>query len=156
MAEKRKFETVICVKNGARTTFKLELFPAGQWEKSAQGRFRCRINRRWHDLAEGGPAYLDMQQVGGLVATLAKSGKVPLPAPAPDLPRSSRVSVPNGHVVGGQVMYDGALTTSDVILGYDGRWYVQVLSLDRGHTFVLVNDLIINTRWNGQRHVPVK
>ena len=156
MAEKRKFETVICVKNGAKTLFKLELFPAEQWEKSAQGRYRCRINRRWHDLVEGGAAYLDMQQVGGLVATLAGSGAMPLPAPAPDLPRSSRVSVPNGNVIGGQIMYDRAQTVSDPILGYDGRWFVQVYTWDQGHMFVPVNDLTINSRWDGQRHVPVK
>ena len=143
MAEKRKFESVICVKIGAKTSFKIELFPAEQWVESAQGRYRLRINRRWHDGADGKPAYLDMVQVAALVGSLAKGGDLELPQ-KPDLPAKTRVSAPNGNIIGGKMQYDGCWTSTEPILGYDGVWYVVVFLYGKGDVLMPVHDLIIH------------
>ncbi len=156
MAEIRKFETVICVKNGAKTAFRIELFCAEQWANSAQGRYRCRVNRRWRNGSDGKPAYLDLPQIGELVAELAGGDAAPTLEPPPDLPRGSRVSAPNGNVVNGQALYDLTQTVSDPIRAHDGRWYVLVLIWERGHVFVPVDTLQIKTLWKDGRHSPVK
>ncbi len=156
MAEKRKFERVICVKSDAKTAYKIELFCATQWSKSAQGRYRLRINRRWHNAHDGAPVYLDMAQVGALVAGMAGGKILSAPPGAPNLPRSSSVSVPNGNVIGGQVMYDLVHTLSDPIRAHDGRWYVLVQVWGRGPRFAAVDTLVIRTRWLDGRHVPAQ
>ena len=143
MAEKRKFESVICVKIGAKIRFKIELSPAEQWLKSAQGRYRLRVNRRWHNAPDGARAYLDMVQVAALVGSLASGGELKLP-PKPNLPAKSRVSVPNGKVLGDQILYDSAWTCTEPILGHDGIWYVGVYMLDRGNIMVPVHTLKIH------------
>lgn len=142
MAEKRTFKSVICVKIGAKTMFKIELFPAAQWSESAQGRYRLRINRRWHDLPDGGHAYLDLEQAYLLAATLAKGQDIKLP-PAPGLPRGTSVSVASGRSHCDIVWRDVTRTITPPILGHDGRWYVGILSWARGVEFVAVDDLII-------------
>ena len=143
MAEKRKVESVICVKIGAKVRFKIELFPAEQWSESAQGRYRLRVNRCWHNAPDGSPAYLDMVQVAALVGSLAQGGELKLP-PKPDLPAKSRVSVPNGKVLGDQILYDSAWTHTEPILGYDGIWYVCVHTYEKGIITVPVHTLIIH------------
>lgn len=148
MAEKRKHTQSICVKIDAKTLFKIELFPAGQWAESAQqsadlaGRFRLRINRRWHNMPDGGPAYLDLMQVGVIVAALA-AGMDVAPEPAPNVPKGTRVSVPNGRMLAGEPLYDSAKTHTDPIRGYDGRWYVNVVLFDKGSIMAPVDTLII-------------
>ena len=142
MAEKRKFDSVICVKIGAKTMFKIELFPATQWSESAQGRYRLRINRRWHDLPDGGHAYLDMAQVALLAATLAEGQDISLP-PAPSIPRGTAVSVPNGRTHCGVAWRDVTRTTTPPILAHDGRWYVGVIKYDQGQVFAAVDELVM-------------
>lgn len=142
MAEKRKFESMICVKIGAKISFKIELFPAEQWAESAQGRYRLRVNRRWHNGPDGAPVYLDMVQIAALVGALAQGGDLTLD-PVPDIPRGSSVSVPNGRTWGGVVWRDVTRTVTPVIRAHDGRWYVGVIMIDQGTIFIPVADLII-------------
>ena len=147
MAEKRKSIQTICVKINAKKLFKIEMFPAEQWQESAQagaacaGRYRLRINRRWHDLPEGGPAYLDITQAYALAATLAV-GESPVMDPAPDLPRGTPVSAPNGRTLAGVVMRDVTRTITEPIRAYDGRWYAGVTIIGKGCVMMPVNELI--------------
>ena len=142
MAEKRKFDFSICVKIDAKTAFKVELFDAAQWQKAEQGRYRCRVSGRWHDLPDGKPAYLDMRQALELVEALTRGGDLRLD-PEPDIPIATAVSVPNGEVIGGVVMRDITRVTTPPVRGYDGRWYVGVLLYGRGTVIFPTTDLII-------------
>lgn len=148
MAEKRTFSSSVCVKSGAKTMFKIEFFPAEQWQESTQaggelaGRYRLRINRRWHDLPEGGPAFLDVVQIAVLMASLATGTDPALPA-APDLPRTSVVSVPNGRILAGQTQREVTRTITDPFRAYDGRWHVAVTLYGKGGVIMPVADVII-------------
>lgn len=141
MAEKRNFCSVICVKTSAKSTVKIELFPSEQWEDGETGRYRLRIDRKWHDHPDGGNAYLDLVQIGTLAASLAVGMPQAL-APEPDLPSGSSVSVPNGRILCGQVQRDVTRTTTPPILAYDGRWYAGVLMWRRGTVMKPVDELI--------------
>lgn len=145
MAEHRKFSSVICVKTGAKTAAKIELFPAEQWLESAQGRYRLRINRRWHDFPEGGMAFLDARQVSDLVAGLA-TGESPDLATAPDLECGTPVSVPNGRILAGEAMRDVTRTATPLIRAYDGEWYAGVHLVGKGSVFVNAKDIIKKQR----------
>ena len=152
MAEKRKFALAICVKIDAKTAVKIELFDAVQWSESAQGRYRCRVNRRWHDLPDGGHAYLDMRQIMELAVALAQGGNLHL-APMPRIPYGTAVSLPNGNVVEGVVRRDVTRTMTPPIRGHDGRWYVGVLAWG-GTVLAPVDDLIIlPPKLGGKRRV---
>ncbi len=146
MAEKRKFSSSICVKVNAKTTAKIELFPAEQWAKTAQeitafaGRFRLRINRRWHDLPEGAMALLDSQQIGILVASLAAGGHLTEPPAAPDLPRGTSVRIPTRKLAGVQ-QYEISRTHTEPMRGHDGRFYVNVVLFKEGSIMVPVDTL---------------
>ena len=133
MAEKRKFESVICVKIGAKTAFKIELFPAVQWSESAQERYRLRINRRWHDGSDGGHMYLDYAQVATLAATLAAGQDISLP-PAPDIPRGTSVSVLNGRIVCGVAQRDVTRTVTPPIRGMTETGTLALCSGTRGNS----------------------
>lgn len=85
------------------------------------GRFRVRVNRRWHDGPEGEMVFLDMVQISVLVGMLANGDKLSLP-PKPDLPKRSRVGVPNGKMLAGEPLYESSLTHTEPMIGYDGRW----------------------------------
>lgn len=141
MAEHRKFDSVICVKKGAKTVVKIERFPAEQWEKSAQGRFRLRINRRWHDGPDGEMVFLDMAQAWELAAKLDAGESVDL-VPAPDLPRGTPVRVPTRQLDGEQ-LYEVSRTHTTPMRGHDGRWYVNVTLFDKGSVMVAVDTLKI-------------
>lgn len=141
MAEHRKFTSVICVKTGAKTVVKIELFPAEQWQESAQGRFRCRVNRRWFDGPDGEMVFLDMAQVWELAAKLDAGESVDL-APAPDLPRGTAVRVPTRQLSGEQ-LYEVSRTHTVPMRGHDGRWYVNVVLFDKGSVMVAVDTLHI-------------
>lgn len=148
MAEKRKFDLVICVKINAKAAFKIELFDASQWSESAQGRYRLRINRRWHNAPDGKHIYLDMVQVVALVGSLAQGKGLSLD-PAPNIPRGTPVSVANGGSHCGIAWRDVTHTATPTIQGYDGRWYVGVVVYGQGCVFVPVSDLIILPRRDG-------
>jgi hypothetical protein len=146
MADPRKPDFVICVKNSAKTAYKIECFSAALWPKSAQekpGTFRVRLNRRWLD-DNGDMAFVSYAQLAMTVAVLVHGGPLPQDAPAPELPRGTRVSVPNGRVIDGKVMYDGSRTYTDPLRGYDGRWYVNVVTPTLGNAMVAVDTLKIH------------
>lgn len=140
--DNRKFCATICVKSGT-TRARLELADAARHGGPA-GRYRVRIDRRWHDQPEGADAWLDPTGVGTLVAELLSGAGLPdAVPPRPDLPRGTRVSAPNGREVGGLPMRDGTRTATEPVLGYDGRWLVGVILCGRGVVMVPVDDLVV-------------
>lgn len=151
MAEKRKFSSSICVKIDAKTLFKIELFPAEQWAESAQAAedlsecYRLRVNRRWHDEPDGRHVYLDVVQVAALAAALAAGQDIALP-PEPVLPRGSAVSAYIRRTADGAREPVGTHTVTEPFRGYDGRWYVGVISYGKGTLMVPVEDVKIKGR----------
>ena len=149
MAEKRKFTASVCVKIDAKTVAKIELSPASEWSKTAQG-YRLRVNRKYHNGPGGGMLFLQPGEVGEFVAAHACGSDLPelpqAPAlpPAPDLPRKTRVSVPNGRTLAGEAQYDGSRTETDPLLAHDGLWYVNVVTPTLGSVMVPVDTLIIH------------
>lgn len=161
MPDIRKFMATVCVKSGT-TRARLELADAARHGGPA-GRYRVRIDRRWHDQPDGADAsllspsvglargarptaaaWLDPTDVGTLVAALLAGSSVPdAVPPRPDLPRGTRVSAPNGRESGGLPMRDSTRTATEPVLGYDGRWLVGVILCGRGVVMVPVDDLVV-------------
>ena len=150
MAEHRRPTESICVKTSAKTAFKIELFPAEQWQKSAQGRFRLRVNRRWIDSPEGVPMYMDRAQIGTFVSKLGDKQTLSTVPPKPDLPPKTRVNVPNGKALAGVKLYDISWTITEPFLGYDGRWYVCANLYGVGGAMVPVDEIILKKKGPAQ------
>lgn len=140
--DNRKFCATICVKSGT-TRARLELADAARHGGPA-GRYRVRIDRRWHDQPDGADAWLDPTDVGTLVAALLAGSSVPdAVPPRPDLPRGTRVSAPNGRESGGLPMRDSTRTATEPVLGYDGQWMVGVILCGHGVVLVPVEELTV-------------
>ena len=88
--DNRKFCASISVRNGERR-LKLELSPASL-HGGPEGFYRVRLARRWLDTEDGAPRFFDRDGIARLAAELALCG-LETPAPAPDIPCNSRVSV---------------------------------------------------------------
>ena len=144
MAEKRQPSKTICVKNNAKIEQKIELFRAEQWQDGPVGCYRVRVNRKWHQPADG-RLYCTEAAVLRLVGELSL-GHAPALPDMPDIPRGSRVSVPNGIVVDGEQRYDGTFTSTPPIRGYGGEWYVGVLLPGQGFHFVRADTVVVHRR----------
>lgn len=140
--DKRQFCGSFSVKvDTKRVAF--ELSPAALYG-GPDGLFRVRVARRWVDTADGKPRFLDRAGLAALVVDAAL-GVLPEPAPAPDIPFPSRVSV---RLWRGDVpYYQGTWTNTPPILDHAGRWVVNV-SLDGQRVFVPVEDVFVS----GGRH----
>ena len=133
--DKRKFTGSISVRTcGERV--KLELSPASL-HGGPEGFYRIRLARRWLDTEDGSPRFFDRDGIARLAAELALCGLEP-PAPAPDIPINSRVSVRRADG-----FYEGTWTNTDPILDYTGRWVVNV-SLGGKREFVPVADVTVH------------
>jgi hypothetical protein len=118
---------------------KLELSPAEKYGGEA-GLFRVRIGRRWIDTPEGKPLFFDRARLAELIAAHALGEAVAvLPDTAPDLPRNSRVSVKFWHR--GMPWCEGVFTSSPPWRGFDGRFYVWVMTYAAGFIAVPVDDV---------------
>lgn len=144
--EKRKFSSSICVKNNAKTTQKIELFPSEQWQDGPAGCYRVRINRKWHHTPEG-KVYCTPATVMHLVTSLALDTLPQLPE-APIIPCRSRVSAPNGKVLDGVPLYDATYTTTPPFRGYDGDFYVGVYLYGQGVQMVRASELVLKSKAN--------
>lgn len=102
--------------------------------------FRVRVARRWVDTAEGTPRFFDRTGLAALVVDAAL-GVLPEPAPAPELPCPSRVSVRTWK--DDMPYYEGTWTNTPPIRAYDGRWVVNV-SLGGKRVFVPVEDITVH------------
>lgn len=137
--DNRKFSGSVSIRLGARRV-KLELSPA-ELHGGAEGLFRVRVDRRWHDHQDGGPLFFDRSGLAELVAALAFDAQLPALPEAPFLPRHTRVSVKFWH--GDNPHWEGVWTSTPPIRGHDGQFYVGVMTLAAGFIFVPVNDVTI-------------
>lgn len=134
--DNRKFRASISVRNGEERA-KLELSPAPLYGGPG-GFYRVRAARRWVDTADGKPRFFDRAGLAALVVDAAL-GVLPEPAPAPDIPCPSRVSVRFWR--DDMPFYAGTWTNTPPILDHAGRWMVNV-SLGGKRVFVPVEDII--------------
>lgn len=135
---KRKFTGSVSIRTG-ETRVKFELSPANL-HGGPKELFRIRINRRWHDTPDGQMIFVDKKSLAQIIADYALEDVSEL-APCPDIPRNSRVSVKFWYK--GRLHQEGVYTITTPILGYDGRYYVGVYTIDAGFLFVSVEDIYI-------------
>lgn len=136
--DKREFCGSFSVKvDTKRVAF--ELSPAALYG-GAEGFFRVRMSRRWIDTAEGKPRFFDRAALAALVVDAALGG-LPEPAPAPDIPCPSRVTVRVWR--DDMPFYAGTWTNTPPILDHAGRWVVNV-SLGGKRVFVPVEDVVVH------------
>ena len=147
MSEKRKKISSFCLRNGA-TTIRVGLYEADQWEDGEPCCYRVNIDGRWHDAPDGSRLWLDVEEVGGLVSNLMLYGSELPPPPAlppkPVVHKGQPVSLPcgpftaKGEPLGREV---GRISSEDVLLGYDGQWYVIAGGVTRRLGFVAYGDI---------------
>lgn len=133
--DNRKFCASISVRNGEERA-KVELSPA-TLHGGPEGFYRVRLNRRWLDTEDGTPRFFNRNGIALLAAELALCG-LEAPAPVPDIPINSRVSVRRADG-----LYEGTWTNTAPILDYTGRWMVNV-SLGSRRVFVPVEDIVVH------------
>ncbi len=133
--DNRKFCASISVRNG-ETRVKLECSPA-PLHGGPEGFYRVRLARRWLDTKDGRPRFFDRDGIARLAAELALGG-LEAPAPSPDIPCNSRVSV---KIADG--FYEGTWTNTEPVLDYRGRWVVNV-SLGGKRVFVPVETVVVH------------
>lgn len=153
---KRIFTASFSVRFGTQR-IRFELSPA-PLHGGGEGLFRVRINRRWHDGADGQPLFLDQSMLAALLAqtALGDMPAPPLPAPLPPMPALSnkmRISVPLEQDKGGMPRYEGTWTHSPPILAHDGRWMIAVFLLGKGVVFVPCDDVIPVKAFKETHHV---
>ena len=139
--DNRKFSGSVSIRLGDRR-LKLELSPA-ELHDGAEGLFRVRVNRRWYDHEDGGPLFFDRAGLADLTAALAFDALPPLPE-APDLPRNTRASVTFWH--NDLAHCEGVWTSTPPFRGYDGRFYVGVMTVAAGFIFVPVDDVTVQEK----------
>ena len=136
--DNRKFTGSMSVRIDTRRV-KLELSPA-PLHGGPEGMYRVRVDRRWLDAEDGQSRFLDRIGIANLAARIALCD-LETPAPAPDMPCPSRVSV---RVWKDDMPYfEGTWTNTPPIRAYDGRWVVNV-SLGGKRVFVPVEDVFIS------------
>lgn len=137
-ADNRKFCGSMSVRIDTRRV-KLELSPAPLYG-GPEGFYRVRAARRWVDTPDGRPRFFNRAGLAALVADAALCG-LPEPAPAPDIPCPSPVTVRTWR--NDMPHYEGTWTNTTPILDYTGRWVVNV-SLGGKRVFVPVEDVFIS------------
>lgn len=126
------------------TRSKLELSPA-ELHGGEEGLFRVRMKRRWLDSPEGKPLFFDKVRLAELIAGHVFADAVgTLPATAPDIPRNTRVSVKFWHK--DMPHHEGVFTSSPPYRGFDGRFYVWVMTYAAGFIAVPVEDVTVIQR----------
>ena len=120
---------------------KLELSPAEE-HGGEPGLFRVRIGRRWVDTPEGGKLFFDRVRLADfLAAHVFGEAVATMPTKAPDIPRGSRVSVKFWH--DDMPHSEAVYTSSPVYRGFDGRFYVWVMTYEAGFIAAPVEDVTV-------------
>lgn len=141
--DNRKFSGSVSIRV-EDTRSKLELSPA-ELHGGEEGLFRVRIKRRWLDSPEGKPLFFDKVRLAELIAGHVFADAVAtLPETAPDIPRNTRVSVKFWH--DDMPHSEGAWTASPPYRGFDGQFYVWVMTYDAGFIAVPVKDVTVTQR----------
>jgi hypothetical protein len=136
--DKREFSGSISVRIDTMRR-KFELSPAENYS-GLRGLFRVRSGRRWIDTPEGKPLFFDRARLADLIADHVFGEAVAeLPDSAPDLPRNSRVTVKFRH--NGADRCEGAFTASPPWRGFDGLFYVWVMTCAAGFIAVPVENV---------------
>jgi hypothetical protein len=144
--DKREFCGSVSVRIDT-TRCKLELSPAERYG-GGEGLFRVRIGRRWIDAPPDGdgavkPLFFDRARLADLIAAHAFGEAVTaMPEGAPDIPRNSRVTVKFWHK--GEPWSEGVFTSSPPWRGFDGRFYVWVMTYKAGFVAVPVEDVEVH------------
>jgi hypothetical protein len=139
MKDKRKFYGSISVRINTQRR-KLELSPAELYG-GAEGLFRVRLGRRWLDTLEGKPLFFDRLRLAELLASEMFGECAVLPDAPPDIPRGTRVSVKFWH--NNMPWQEGVFTSSPPWRGFDGRFYIWVMTYAEGFIAVPVEDVTI-------------
>ena len=120
---------------------KLELSPAENYG-GPEGLYRVRAGRRWIDTPEGEPLFFDRARLADLVAGQTFGEQLAaLPATAPDIPNKSRVTV--RFEKDGNLYHEGTFTWTPPFRGFDGRFYVFVLTYEAGLIAVPTDDVTL-------------
>jgi len=123
---------------------KLELSPAENYG-GEEGLFRVRIGRRWIDTPEGAPLFFDRVRLADLLASHVFGEAVAtMPEAAPVLPRNTRVSVKFRHE--GSPHQEATYTASPPWRGFNGRFFVWVMTYEAGFIAVPVEDVEVKRR----------
>lgn len=131
------------------TRTKIDLSPAEE-HGGEEGLFRVRIGRRWLDTPEGGKLFFDKIRLAELVAAhVFADVDATLPTAAPDIPCHSRVSVKFWH--GGNPHSEAVYTATPFFRGFDGRFYVWVMTYEAGFICVPSKDVTLIERKRGAR-----
>ena len=140
--DNRKFSGSISVRIGTKR-IKIELSPA-EIHDGQPGLFRVRIGRRWVDAPEGTLLFFDRTALASLIAEAALGELEVLPSEPPSLPRNTRVSVK--FWIDDSPHQEATWTSTLPIRGYDGKFYVGVMTYAAGFIFVPVEDVIRKDR----------
>ena len=139
--DKHEFCGSISVRIGT-SRHKLDLSPAEHYG-GPQGLFRARFKRRWVNGQDGMPLFFDEIGLGEFIAAQMFGNEIPLlPAKAPDVPRNSRVTVKFWQ--SGMPRTEGAFTLTPPHQGYDGKYYVWVMTYSAGLICVSTNDITLH------------
>ena len=138
----RKFSGSISIRIGTKRA-KFELSPA-EIHDGQPGLFRVRIDRRWIDTPEGELHFFDRVGLAKLVAETALDEIRKLPSEPPVLPRKTRVSAK--FWVDDIPHQEATWTSTPPFRGYDGHFYVGVMTYAAGFIFVPVEDVIRKDR----------
>lgn len=145
MSDRRKFCASIGVRAGVER-FKIEIAPAGEYG-GQPGFYRLRVGRRWLNGPDGQPRFMDCAGIANFTAKTALCALEP-PAPRPDIPQDSRVSVRVWKE--GLSYYYGSWTYSEPVLDYSGRWLILV-SIEGKRRFVSCEDVIPHKERRNER-----
>ena len=135
--DNRIFSGSISVRIGTKRT-KIDLSPA-EVHGGEDGFYRVRIGRKWHDKPGGGMLFLDRAGLAELVASMALEEMPEIPLQAPHLPIRTRVSVKLRQGI--DCFFEQTWTSTPPIRGFDGQFYVGVMTYSQGFVFVPVEDV---------------
>lgn len=133
----RNFKGSISVRIGTNRT-KLELSPA-ETHGGEPGLFRVRIDRRWLDTPEGDLLLFDRSALTEFILSQVLDEVKQLPATPPELPIKSRVSILYWH--DDEPRRESNWTSTPPIRGYDGNFYVGVMTAVAGFMFIPVENV---------------
>ena len=139
--DNRRFSATVSARVGSRRV-RLELSPAPLYG-CPEGFYRVRIDRRWHNTADGRALFMSADDVTAFLGRAVFDG-VPSLLPAPFIPVGSRVTARLWNDTEPEFL--GTWTLSPPILAHDGVWKVLVRTIDRGLAFIPCDDIIVRER----------
>lgn len=146
--DKRIFSGSVSIRMEDRRV-KLELAPA-ELHGGGEDMFRVRMGRRWLDAppdanGKSRPLFFDRARLADCIAAHVFADSVAeLPAAPPDIPRNSRVSVKFWHQ--DRPRQEGVYTATPPFRGFDGRFYVFVMTYEAGFIAVPLEDVTLVRR----------